>query len=54
MSEKKQFYKMQEFADVVGVSYHTVRSWIYSGQIRYKRFAPRTVRIPASELEMST
>lgn len=53
MSEKeKRFYSMAEFAKEIDVSYKTVLSMVYEGRVKYKRFAPRTIRIPASELDV--
>lgn len=47
-------YKLQEAAKLVGISYPTLKQWIYKGQIRSIKTAGGHHRIPQSEIERMT
>lgn len=43
-------YSPRQVAEILGVGYSTVRSWISKGELRAYRYGPRIVRIDASDL----
>lgn len=38
--------KMAEAAEICGVTYRTMWTWVHTGQIETRRFGKKTVRIP--------
>jgi excisionase family DNA binding protein len=42
---------IREAAEAVGVHRNTIRNWIDSGKLQAIRYTPRTIRIPAENLD---
>lgn len=47
----KMFYSINEVATLMGVSRKTVRRIIATGKLKIFRPSPRTIRIPADDLQ---
>lgn len=45
---------IQEAADQIGVHYQTIRNWIRRGEIDYRRWGKKTVRIPLEAVNGKT
>lgn len=47
-------YKPQEAADMIGISYKTLKLWIYQGKIKTVKTAGGHHRVPSHEIERLT
>jgi excisionase family DNA binding protein len=48
----RNWYTIQEVADMYAVSIRTVKNWILAGKIHAYKVGPRLIRIDAGSLEM--
>jgi excisionase family DNA binding protein len=51
MAEQREFLKVSEVAQRLGVHENTARNWIDDGRIDAIRPGPRTLRVPVAEVE---
>lgn len=49
-----KFYKTKEAADLIGISYPTIKQWIYDGKIESSKTPGGHHRIPQAEIERLT
>lgn len=49
----KPFLRVDEFAEIIGVSTQTIHNWIKAGRIAYTKIG-KTIRIPKEELKIRT